>query len=70
MPVNSGDNPDRSTAGGPAAGRPGARDDDAASPRVVNSAVLLDGRSQLAILHNETVYFLRQTRFGRLILTK
>jgi hemin uptake protein HemP len=44
--------------------------DDAASPRVVNSAALLDGRSQLAILHNETVYFLRQTRFGKLILTK
>ena len=44
--------------------------DDAASPRVVNSAALLDGRSQLAILHNETVYFLRQTRLGKLILTK
>jgi hemin uptake protein HemP len=44
--------------------------DDTASPRVVNSAALLDGRSQLAILHNETVYFLRQTRFGKLILTK
>jgi hemin uptake protein HemP len=40
------------------------------SPRVVHSAALLDGRSQLAILHNETVYFLRQTRFGKLILTK
>ncbi len=46
------------------------RHDDAAVPRVVNSAVLLEGRSQLAILHNETVYFLRQTRFGKLILTK
>jgi hemin uptake protein HemP len=44
--------------------------DDAGSPRVVNSKALLDGRSQLAILHNETVYFLRQTRFGKLILTK
>ena len=43
---------------------------DATSPRVVHSAVLLDGCSQLAILHNETVYFLRQTRFGKLILTK
>ena len=41
-----------------------------ASPRVVDSAALLEGRSQLAILHNETVYFLRQTRFGKLILTK
>jgi hemin uptake protein HemP len=40
------------------------------SPRVVSSDRLLAGRSQLAILHNETVYFLRQTRFGKLILTK
>jgi hemin uptake protein HemP len=46
------------------------RYDAAVSPRVVDSAALLDGRSQLAILHNETVYFLRQTRFGKLILTK
>ena len=44
--------------------------DEHGSPRVVHSAALLDGRSQLAILHNETVYFLRQTRFGKLILTK
>ena len=40
------------------------------TPRVIHSAALLAGRSQLAILHNETVYFLRQTRFGKLILTK
>jgi hemin uptake protein HemP len=40
------------------------------APRVIHSAALLAGRSQLAILHNETVYFLRQTRFGKLILTK
>jgi hemin uptake protein HemP len=46
------------------------RHDDAASPRVVDSTALLDGRSHLAILHNETVYFLRQTRLGKLILTK
>ncbi len=46
------------------------RCDDPVSPRVIDSAALLDGRSQLAILHNETVYFLRQTRFGKLILTK
>ena len=39
-------------------------------PRVIHSTALLAGRSQLAILHNETVYFLRQTRFGKLILTK
>jgi hemin uptake protein HemP len=48
----------------------GQRHDAAVSPRVIDSAALLDGRSQLAILHNETVYFLRQTRFGKLILTK
>ncbi len=42
----------------------------AAAPRVMHSAALLGGHSQLAILHNETVYFLRQTRFGKLILTK
>jgi hemin uptake protein HemP len=40
------------------------------SPRVVNSDALLAGASQLAILHNQTIYFLRQTRFGKLILTK
>jgi hemin uptake protein HemP len=46
------------------------RQDDTAAPRVIDSAALLEGRSQLAILHNETLYFLRQTRFGKLILTK
>jgi hemin uptake protein HemP len=40
------------------------------SPRVVSSVALLAGASQLAILHNQTIYFLRQTRFGKLILTK
>jgi len=40
------------------------------SPRVINSDTLLAGASQLAILHNQTIYFLRQTRFGKLILTK
>jgi hemin uptake protein HemP len=46
------------------------RSPSAAVPRVMHSAALLGGQSQLAILHNETVYFLRQTRFGKLILTK
>jgi hemin uptake protein HemP len=41
-----------------------------APPRVVSSDSLLAGGSQLAILHNQSVYFLRQTRFGKLILTK
>jgi hemin uptake protein HemP len=40
------------------------------SPRVISSDTLLAGDSQLAILHNQTIYFLRQTRFGKLILTK
>jgi len=40
------------------------------SPRVVTSDALLCGESQLAILHDRTVYFLRRTRFGKLILTK
>ena len=41
-----------------------------ASPRVVTSDTLLRGDSQLAILHERTVYCLRRTRFGKLILTK
>ena len=40
------------------------------SPRVVTSDALLRGESQLAIRHERTVYFLRRTRFGKLILTK
>jgi hemin uptake protein HemP len=40
------------------------------SPRVVSSEALLAGSPYLAILHNQTIYFLRQTRFGKLILTK
>jgi hemin uptake protein HemP len=39
-------------------------------PRVVTSESLLGGASQLAILHDRTLYFLRQTRYGKLILTK
>jgi len=41
-----------------------------AAPRVVSSERLLCGATQLAIHHKQTVYFLRQTRFGKLILTK
>jgi hemin uptake protein HemP len=40
------------------------------TPRVVTSASLLAGATQLAILHDRTLYFLRQTRYGKLILTK
>ena len=39
-------------------------------PRIVTSESLLGGASQLAILHDRTLYFLRQTRYGKLILTK
>ena len=42
----------------------------AAPARVVTSDALLRGESQLAILHERTVYFLRRTRLGKLILTK
>ena len=42
----------------------------AETPRVVTSDTLLRGESQLAILHERTVYFLRRTRLGKLILTK
>ena len=38
--------------------------------RLVDSKTLLAGHAQLAILHNKTIYFLRETRFGKLILTK
>jgi hemin uptake protein HemP len=59
------DRPDERTAVEPA-----ARDAVGSPPRVVSSDTLLAGGSQLAILHRQTTYFLRQTRFGKLILTK
>ena len=66
---------DRTAAAGSAddgiAATPQARrEETGVSPRVVSSENLLAGASQLAILHNESIYFLRQTRFGKLILTK
>ena len=45
-------------------------DGSSALPRVVRSDALLAGASQLAIVHKDTLYFLRETRFGKLILTK
>jgi len=59
----------RAASGAAHASAPQARGE-SGTPRVVRSDTLLGGQSQLAILHNETVYFLRQTRFGKLILTK
>jgi hemin uptake protein HemP len=43
---------------------------EAAAPRVVQSDTLFAGHAQLAIVHERTVYFLRKTRLGKLILTK
>jgi hemin uptake protein HemP len=49
---------------------------DASSPeasgneRVVRSETLLQGRSHISITHNGETYQLRETRLGKLILTK
>ena len=61
--------PGRSAAADRAGPRPSSPVEEGL-PRVIESARLLAGASQLAILHNQTVYFLRETRFGKLILTK
>jgi len=59
------------TADAPGAATQSASPDDHGdTPRVVTSESLLGGASQLAILHDRTLYFLRQTRYGKLILTK
>jgi hemin uptake protein HemP len=55
---------------GVAGTKPAGKEPDDLTPRVVTSESLLAGASQLAILHDRTVYFLRQTRYGKLILTK
>lgn len=39
-------------------------------PRRIPSGDLLGGRAEVEILHGEDVYRLRQTRGGKLILTK
>lgn len=49
---------------------PRRRAEPAAAPRAVTSDALLAGASELAIHHGDTVYYLRQTRLGKLILTK
>ena len=56
-------------AAGASVGMPEQSVQDAA-PRVVTSESLLNGATQLAILHDRTLYYLRQTRYGKLILTK
>jgi len=66
------DDPAPSGAGDSASGSvpPAPRDASGAPSRFVTSDSLLAGAAQLAIGHNQDVYFLRQTRFGKLILTK
>ena len=49
---------------------PAAPEQAGVTPRVVTSESLLGGATQLAIRHDRTLYFLRQTRYGKLILTK
>ena len=41
-----------------------------ATPRRVDSAVLMDGQRVLEIVHLGVIYRLQTTRFGKLILTK
>jgi len=38
--------------------------------RIGTSDALLSGRGALAIRHKQAIYYLRETRFGKLILTK
>ena len=57
-------------AGSAAPGPASAGADDTGAASAVSSTALFGGRSQLAIRHGEAVYYLRQTRFGKLILTK
>jgi hemin uptake protein HemP len=64
---------DRDIAGGAPPAAPAEASNDAvmpAAPRMVSSDALLRGETQLAILHEQTLYYLRRTRFGKLILTK
>jgi hemin uptake protein HemP len=41
-----------------------------ATPRIIESDQLMRGASLVAIRHENCVYILRKTRFGKLILTK
>lgn len=43
---------------------------DALPPQVISSAALLQGRNEIHIEHASGLYSLRQTRTGKLILTK
>jgi hemin uptake protein HemP len=54
----------------PAAGTAAPASATTRAPRMVSSDALLRGDTQLAIVHEQTLYYLRRTRFGKLILTK
>jgi hemin uptake protein HemP len=47
-----------------------AQNESKAPGRVVDSGALLRDRGALAIRHRDSIYYLRETRFGKLILTK
>jgi hemin uptake protein HemP len=50
--------------------RTGGREAGTAAPRMIESDQLMRGASLVAIRHENSVYILRKTRFGKLILTK
>ncbi|CAB3771697.1 hemin uptake protein HemP [Paraburkholderia humisilvae] len=62
------------SAATPSAERPeranSASSDTTATERVIRSDALLQGRSHISITHNGETYQLRETRLGKLILTK
>ena len=70
--MRRGDAPANARAGreSVAVGPPAGSESTDATPRVVTSESLLAGATQLAIVHDRALYFLRQTRYGKLILTK
>jgi hemin uptake protein HemP len=62
---------DRSVAlGAGALPRAGGSESGTAPPRMIESDQLMRGASLVAIRHENCVYILRKTRFGKLILTK
>jgi hemin uptake protein HemP len=49
---------------------PASSSETSGNERVVRSETLLQGRSHISITHNGETYQLRETRLGKLILTK
>lgn len=56
--------------GKPAAHRAAVTQDEQGAPRLIDSAALLGNRQSIQIRHGNGIYTLRQTRQGKLILTK